>query len=94
MVTDLDAPIHQGIDGVYYNPNGNPKYIVGEAKYNTSKLGTTADGLQMSTDWINGSNRLENAVGSDTVEAIKQTGYGREVVRVMPDGSIKVTILP
>lgn len=92
-VTDLNAKGHQGIDGVYYNPNGNPKYIVGEAKYNTSKLGNTADGKQMSTDWINGSDRLENAVGKDTAGVMGETGYGRQVVRVMPDGSIKVTTL-
>lgn len=31
-VTDLNAPTHQGIDGVYYNLDGHPPYIIGEAK--------------------------------------------------------------
>lgn len=43
-VVDLNEPIHQGIDGVYYNPDGHPPYIIGEAKYGTSKLSTLADG--------------------------------------------------
>ena len=33
QVTGLDDATHHGIDGVYYNPNGNPPYIIGEAKY-------------------------------------------------------------
>lgn len=40
-VTDLNTPTHQGIDGVYYNPDGHPPYIIGEAKYGSSKLGST-----------------------------------------------------
>ena len=51
-VTDLNAPNHQGIDGVYYNPNGHPPYVIGEAKYGSSRLGNTLDGPQMSDDWI------------------------------------------
>jgi len=69
-VIDPNAPPHQGIDGVYYNPNGKPPYVIGEAKYGTSKLSQTADGLQMSEDWILGSNRLENAVGIDVADDI------------------------
>ena len=30
-VTDLNAPTHQGIDGVYYNLDGHPPYIIAEA---------------------------------------------------------------
>lgn len=52
-VTDLNAPTHKGIDGVYYNPEGNPPYIIGEAKYGGSTLSTLADGTpQMSVEWI------------------------------------------
>ena len=51
-VTDLNTPTHQEIDGVYYNPDGHPPYIIGEAKYGSSKLGNTLDGPQMSDDWI------------------------------------------
>lgn len=69
-VTSLDDPLKQGIDGIYYNPNGHPPYIIGEAKYGTSSLGYTNDGKQMSESWIQGSNRLENAVGKEQADEI------------------------
>ena len=40
---NLNDSNHQGIDGVYYNVDkqkGEPTYIIGEAKYDTSKLNT------------------------------------------------------
>jgi hypothetical protein len=71
-----------GIDGVYkWNPRRAPaghtppppppEYIIGEAKYGTSRLGDTVhSGGQMSDVWINspvrpggGSTRLQDAVG-------------------------------
>lgn len=60
---------HQGIDGVYYNPNGNPPYIIAEAKYNKARLGKTKDGKQMNERWID--RRLENAVGEEHIAAIR-----------------------
>lgn len=92
-VTDLDAPSHKGIDGVYYNPDGHPPYIIAEAKYGSSKLGKTRDGIQMSDSWINGSNRLENAVGKDMADEILLEGYDRTVVSVNQDGTISVNDL-
>lgn len=69
-VTDLNAPIHKGLDGVYYNQNGQPSYIIGEAKYGRSILSVLSDGTkQMSNDWI--SERLESAVGKDVADKIK-----------------------
>ena len=51
----------QGIDHILLkidSKTGLPKgLIVGESKYNTSRLGMTKDGLQMSSKWIN--RRLE-----------------------------------
>lgn len=38
--------------------------------YGTGKLGKTNDGPQMSEDWINGSNRLESAVGKEKADEI------------------------
>ncbi|RSK33672.1 T7SS effector LXG polymorphic toxin [Bhargavaea beijingensis] len=38
-VTKLDQPIAKGIDGVYENSTPPPKFIIAEAKYNTSRLG-------------------------------------------------------
>ena len=69
-VTDLNAPTHQGIDGVYYNLDGHPPYIIGEAKYGSSRLAILADGTpQMSDKWI--IDRLENAVGEGVANDIK-----------------------
>ncbi|WP_314831117.1 hypothetical protein [uncultured Streptococcus sp.] len=70
MVTGLDDAGRQGIDGVYYNPNGHPPYIISEAKYNKAKLGNTlSDGKQMSERWIR--NRLNKAVGKRQAEIIR-----------------------
>ena len=70
MVTGLNDAGRHGIDGVYYNPNGHPPYIISEAKYNTAKLGNTlSDGKQMSERWID--RRLENAVGEERIAAIQ-----------------------
>ncbi|HHS6535994.1 TPA: hypothetical protein ACTN67_001867 [Campylobacter jejuni] len=49
-VQGLDDKIHHGIDGIYYNPNKNPKYIIAEAKFGTSKLDRKTK--QMSDEWI------------------------------------------
>ena len=92
-VTDLNMPTHQGIDGVYYNPDGHPPYIIGEAKYGSSRLSITRDGKQMSDTWINGSDRLVNAVGKDMADDILLEGYGKRLVRILPDGTIKITKL-
>lgn len=80
-VESLDASTHQGIDGVYYNPDGNLPYIVAEAKYGTSRLGKAADGSQMSQVWIE--NRLEKAVGGkDLADDILFEGYKKQLVKV------------
>lgn len=92
-VTDLNEPTHQGIDGVYYNPNGHPPYIIGEAKYGSSKLSKTRDGKQMSEPWIKGSNRLVNAVGKETADDILLEGYGKKLVNIAPDGTISIVEL-
>ena len=51
-VTDLNAPTHQGIDGVYYNLDGHPPYIIGEAKYGSSRLAILADGTPQMSDMV------------------------------------------
>ena len=81
-VTDLNAPIHKGLDGVYYNRNGQPSYIIGEAKYGRSVLIKTRDGVQMSDDWIRGSNRLVNSVGDDLADQILKSGYDKMVITI------------
>ncbi|EAH7178349.1 hypothetical protein F0985_08825, partial [Campylobacter coli] len=62
-VQGLNDKIHQGIDGIYYNPNKNPKYIIAEAKFGTSKLNRNQKTKQMSNSWIleEDKNRLDVA---------------------------------
>ena len=97
-VTDLDSPTHHGIDGVYYNPDGHPPYIIGEAKYGSSKLSVLADGTpQMSDKWI--IDRLENSVGDQMARNIKNEmisnsdNVGSVLVHVSPNGEMDITQL-
>lgn len=91
-VTDLNAPTHQGIDGVYYNSDGHPPYIIGEAKYGSSRLSTLVDGTpQMSTEWIEGgksTSRLELSVGKDVADDILIEGYDSVLVNISKDSNI------
>lgn len=98
-VESLDSPIHQGIDGIYYNKDGTPQYIIGEAKYGTARLGMTKDGPQMGNDWIKGSNRLSDALGGlDSPEYqsllseifINPGNVGANVYHVNPGGAVDV----
>jgi hypothetical protein len=90
-VADIDAPMKQGIDGVFEK---NGEYFIVESKYHgTSKLKNTNDGPQMSDDWINGSNRLNNAVGDDLAEKIRDKGYKRILSEITPDGKIEYKLL-
>ena len=66
--TALDAPAHRGIDGVYYNPDGHPPYVIAEAKFGSARLSNTLDGKQMSDSWID--KRLVDAVGEKKADAI------------------------
>ncbi len=69
MVTDIDSPGHQGIDGVYENTDGVPRYIIADAKYGTAQLSNTMDGKQMSSDWID--KRLDETVGPEKADEIR-----------------------
>ena len=86
---------HQGIDGVYYNPNGHPPYIISEAKYNTAKLGKTKDGKQMNKEWID--NRLLKAVGEENYNKIRlaslQGDLQSNLFNIKQDGRIIVNQL-
>lgn len=96
-VTDLNAPNHQGIDGVYYNPDGHPPYVIGEAKYGSSRLSTLADGTpQMSREWIEGGKgtpRLELDVGKNVADDILLEGYESILVNVDKEGNIIIHLL-
>ena len=96
-VTDLNTPTHQGIDGVYYNPDGHPPYIIGEAKYGSSKLGSTLDGKQMSDNWVD--KRLVDAVGEEMADdivlemMINPDNVQKQLVNISTDGNIIMKIL-
>lgn len=87
-----------GLDGVWKHGNPPPDYIITEAKYNTSSLGMTQDGRQMSNGWILGSNRLEKAVGGDEADKIiramkRRGGIEKRVHKITPAGLLVETVL-
>lgn len=92
IVTSIDDSGHKGIDGVYYNPDGQPQYIIVDAKYNKAQLKETADGMQMSDKWIN--ERLDKAVGKEMADKIRMEmlinpdNVGRYVAHVDINGNV------
>ena len=92
--------LNKGLDGVYEYKNPPPKYIIGEAKYNTSRLGTLLDGTkQMSNKWIFEQGRLEKAVGKRVADEIRDElmdnpdNISKQVFHVSPGGKIFFRIL-
>lgn len=86
---------HQGIDGIYKNNTPPPSYIIDEAKYNTSQLGTLEDGTrQMSDDWINSNDRLQTACGKEAdkiKEAMKNGDVEKILTRVDTNGNVTIS---
>ena len=88
MILDVKQKTHtdgetstgrQGIDGVYYNKDGHPPYLIVEAKYGTGQLGITEDGKQMCDNWID--NRLDKAVGKEKADEIRMANlFGQDQV--------------
>lgn len=93
VTTDLDLGLTTAIDGVYYNPDGHPPYIIVEAKYGGSRLsylkqdgkiktaidefGNLFKRKQMDEQWIR--DRLKDAVGKQKY---------RDILKVMEDGDV------
>lgn len=99
-VESLDDKIKQGIDGVYECKNPPPKYIIKEAKYDTSQLRTLPNGTkQMSNKWILGKRRLEKAVGDKMAEKIRDAwldnpdNISKQVIHVYPGGKVFPRVL-
>jgi hypothetical protein len=69
IVTDVSESGRKGIDGVYENPNGNPRFLIVDSKYGSSQLQETQDGKQLSEDWIN--KRLDDSVGKEKADEIR-----------------------
>ena len=67
------APGQNGLDDLYKISRPDADYVVVEYKFGSSKLGKTADGLQMSDDWLQGVNsgkvRVLDALSGNMVEA-------------------------
>ncbi len=92
-----DDPLGRGIDGVWKNTNPPPDYVITEAKYGTSKLGTLQDGTkQMSDKWVNG--RLNDAVGLETADKIRLADSDglveKWLLQVDEYGNVTKTIIP
>lgn len=90
-VTSLDTPTHHGIDGVYFKADGNPQYIIAEAKYGTGQLRKTQKGMQMSESWIE--SNLEKAVGTDIADEILSGDYASILTHTGKDGTITAFLL-
>jgi len=90
-IDDIDAPGHNGIDGVYER---NGQYFIVEGKYTGSASlnpANPATGLnrQMSDAWIAAGTRLADAVGSQQLaNQILSSNYRRILAKVAPDGSV------
>lgn len=70
VITEIGENGHQGIDGVYYKKDGEPQYIIVDAKYGSATLNEhTADGKQMSDKWID--SRLDKSVGTEMADEIR-----------------------
>lgn len=97
-MTELDAPAHREIDGVYYNPDGHPPYIIAEAKFGSARIQVLKDGTsQMSDKWI--IDRLKAAIGGEMANKIKMEmilnpdNVGTVLVNVSTNGFVKQTQL-
>ena len=97
MTTEIDGATHHGIDGVYYNPNGHPPYIIAEAKYGRARLSYLKNPKikQMSREWIG--DRLKDAVGGrnfeEIVTAMDSGDVGYQLVKVRKNGDIMINNL-
>lgn len=74
-VENLDQKGHHGLDGVYEktDENGEPQYVIADAKVNYADLEQhLADGTdQMSDEWIFDHGRLDNSVGKEKADEIR-----------------------
>lgn len=95
VVTSVDDPGHHGIDGIYHNPDGEPPYIIVDAKYDTAQLNTkVTDGPQMSQSWIDA--RLDDAVGKEKADEIRlamlEGDVGGYVAHVAKGGDLNAPV--
>jgi len=93
-----------GIDDLFKVNRPDIDYVNVEYKFvgdygrdGAQRLASTSDGLQGSTSWVMGSNRLPKAVGTDEAfaveQAIRNNRFESWVVTVRPDGSTEIQVL-
>ena len=78
--------------------NSDIKYVIDEAKFGKSQLGTTKDGTQMSNDWLTGTktgnNRIlkvvdeDEKLANDITKALKQGKVERVLSKIDSDGNV------
>ena len=86
--TLLDGWGETGIDHIFKK---NGKYYIVESKFKGyAKLGSTADGPQMSKDWIESSDRLIKALSGNKAirDEILNFGYSRLLSEVLENGTV------
>ncbi|MFU2164906.1 T7SS effector LXG polymorphic toxin [Streptococcus pluranimalium] len=90
----LDAKLERGIDGIYINESGvGSKVIIDEAKFNKSKLNpNTADGKQMSYEWIKNRIHEDDFANPEDYFKVKQAidkgNYEAVLSKVDIDGNV------
>jgi hypothetical protein len=91
----------RGIDDLYRVSRPDADYVVVEYKYGSSALGKTADGLQMSDTWLQGTvsgrDRIADSVGKVEARAIdvaiRQNRVEKWLVHTDPFGNVTVGLL-
>jgi len=92
-------PGSQGIDGIYRHPNPPPDFVITEAKYNTSPLGKTKDGKQMSNDWVTNKRLKKADLSREEIDQIldgladKDGSVQKLIIRNKLDNSLEVNVL-
>jgi len=90
------VPGANGIDGVYKGANPPPDYIITEAKYDTSRLGMTTDGRQMSNDWVTRERLIKAGIPRNDIDNIldgladNDGTVQKLVIRNLPDGQLEM----
>ena len=91
----------QGIDDLYKVVRPDVDYVFVEYKFGSSKLGTTADGLQMSDGWLQGTtsgkNRIAESLGKVEAgavqDAVRQGRIEKWLVHTDPFGNVTVGLV-
>ncbi len=99
----IPAVGEQGIDDLYKVNKPGVDYVIVEYKYDTSKLKKTADGLQMSDDWLTGANSGNDrilqatqgnfALSENVAEALASNRVEKWFVHTDPFGNVTVGVL-